>query len=148
MEPQPVDYAAVLADLEQRKADLERAIAAVRMLQGLPPVIQTNGEGSLGTPIVPEAKLGSDAFFGMNISAAAQKYLSIRKKPATSPEIAAALEQGGFPHRSANLANTINSVLLRNTQGASPVFAKVKRGTWGLRAWYPNYRPKDDKDDE
>lgn len=163
-----IDYSAVLADLRKRRDDLDRAIAGIEQLIGLPSTSAQGAESALedgdkgegartplrgaGKPADPPLPSGgplpSDAFFGMSISQAAQKFLTIRKKPATAPEIAEALEQGGLPHQSSRLPNTVNSVLTRNSVGASPIFAKVKRGTWGLRAWYPNYRPKDEKDDD
>lgn len=171
METTPgIDYGAVLADLKKRREDINMAIAAIEQImrvlgipippdnldagsgegvdhgQGFPPPPPNKAPGAL--PAIPtgDTHIREDAFFGMSISTAAQKFLSMRKKPATAPEIAAALEQGGYPHQSAKLPNTINSVLSRNSVGAAPIFAKVKRGTWGLRAWYPNYRPKDDKE--
>ena len=171
METAPgINYGAVLADLKKRREDINMAIAAIEQIMWvlgipIPPDSPDAGSGDgadhgegLSTPppskapgalpAIPtgDTHIREDAFFGMSISTASQKYLAMRKKPATAPEIAAALEAGGFPHQSANLPNTINSVLARNAVGAAPIFAKVKRGTWGLRAWYPNYRPKDDKD--
>ena len=152
METTPgIDYQAVLADLEKKRDDLDRAIAGIRLLIGLP---QSSSPGPVSEPLIGpsvgppaprssgETRIPSDAFFGMSIPAAAHKFLSMRKRPATSPEIAEALEAGGYPHQSSNLSNTINTALTRNPD----MFAKVKRGTWGLRSWYSNYRPKDEKD--
>ena len=152
METTPViDYKAVLADLEKRRDDIDKAIAAVKSFIGLVP-------GAAASPTVgpmsaaqalseiasnPDFVITSDAYFGMNIVSAAQKYLAARKRPANSMEIAEALAAGGLPTQSAKLANTVNSVITRNSQGDLPIFAKVKRGLWGLRAWYPNFRPKD-----
>lgn len=157
METSPtIDYAAVLADLEKRRDDLDKAIAVLKNVIGtlssaatgnVFPASPAEALSALGNPN-SDIVIGTDAFFGMNIVTAAQKYLMARKKPATAAEIAEALEAGGFPHQSASLANTVNSVITRNSQGSSPVFAKVKRGIWGLRAWYPNYRPKDDKGED
>ena len=154
METPSIDYQAVLADLEKKRDDLDKAIAGIRLLIGLPQASNNGaqaeppaGSGSMGPPAPrgsSDQNIPSDAFFGMSIPAAAQKFLSIRKKPATSPEIAQALEAGGYNHQSSNLANTLNTALTRNPD----MFAKVKRGTWGLRSWYPNFRPMDENDDD
>src|SRR3972149_2519357 len=101
MDAEPIDYVAVLADLKRRRDELNAAIAAVEPLAGVTIAeADTNGTG------IPKfkakkldadamvAEIATDAFFGMNISQAAEKYLSIRKKPAKAPDIAAALEQG------------------------------------------------------
>lgn len=170
MEPgSGVDYSAVLADLKKRRDEIDAVITLLERLYntgGLltnmldtaaaPATLVAPNPGSSASSMGPPAPrkeeapggIPSDAFFGMSISQAAQKFLSMRKKPATAPEIAEALEQGGFPHQSTRLPNTVNSVLTRNSVGTNPIFAKVKRGTWGLRVWYPNYRPKDEKDDD
>src|SRR5258708_33902921 len=99
-----VDYAAVLHDLKKRRDDLDKAISGIEQLMGLP--VSTVANGDMSSPVsmlAPgDTNISSDAFFGMNIAKAAQKYLSMRKKPATPTEIAAAFEQGGFPHQSAN----------------------------------------------
>src|SRR5258706_13233176 len=149
MEPTPetpeIDYQAVLADLKRRREHLDTAIAGVEKVLGLPP--SSNGDASVasaapasGPAPTRDGQIREDAFFGMNIVSASQKYLEMRKKPATPAEIATALIAGGLTTRSDRLHNTVNSVLNRNAQSSSPIFAKVKRGTWGLRVWYPNYR--------
>lgn len=151
-----IDYSAVLADLKKRREDLDKAIALIEQIGGFPS--PGNGVASTESTVVPinsgaattrDSSIREDTFFGMNIASAAQKYLEMRKKPATPMEIANALSEGGLPTQSDKLHNTVNSVLNRNANGPSPIFAKVKRGTWGLRAWYPNYRPlKDSPKDE
>lgn len=169
MEPTPtIDYALIIADLKQRRNDLDSVIpllerlhqsGALRTFQQLgvaAPDSTLPPKGPVVGPPAPPASIASDGtvevrsdeFFGMSISGAAQKYLGMKKKPAGTMEIASALERGGYPHQSAKLANTIHTVLTRNSTGANAIFAKVKRGTWGLRSWYGN-RPssKDAKDD-
>ena len=136
--PQDIDYNALLIALETKRDDLDKAIAGVKALLGLP------AASGNGTP-APEAPkslqaLDDHAFFGMSISAAAHKYLSVKKKPATALEMAGALIDGGFASQSDNFGSTITTALYRNPD----TFVKVKRGLWALKAWYPNYRP--DKD--
>lgn len=140
-----IDYQAVLADLKKKRDDLDKAITGIETMLG---VVITPGTGSLSfTGQTPAAEIAPDSFFGMNISTAVQKYLGMQKRPKTTSEIAEALEAGGLPHQSDNFGNTVGSVLTRNAEGATPIFVKVKRGTWALRSWYPNWRPKA-KDDE
>lgn len=157
METTPgIDYGAVLSDLKRRRDDLDKAIAVMEQLIGAG--APANGGGTTVVTPTPlplqmaggaDLQIREDAFFGMNIVSAAQKYLGMRKKPASPREIASALSAGGLPTQSDRLDNTVNSVLSRNAHGPSPIFAKVKRGTWGLRSWYPNYRSaKDDDKDE
>lgn len=135
-----IDYNAVLADLEKKRDDLDKAIVGIKILMGLPAT--ASGAAVTTAPSAQsEAELDSHAFFGMNIATGAHKYLSIRKKPATAAEIADALIKGGFPSQSDAFGNTVTTALTRNQD----TFVKVKRGTWGLKAWYPNYRHKDDK---
>jgi hypothetical protein len=156
METTPeIDYVALLAALKKKREDLNTAIFGIEQLLGLP---SSSGGDAVGVPTVATSASGvprdtqiqEDTFFGMNIVSASQKYLAMRKKPASPVEIAKALAEGGLTSQSERLHNTVNAVLNRNAQSTSPIFAKVKRGTWGLRSWYPNYRPAkdDDKDEE
>lgn len=147
-----IDYQAVVADLKRRRDDLDRVITGIEQLLGFLAIPGGADAVAMSTlaaspPMPPKdaTNIREDTFFGMNIVSASQKYLEMRKKPATPVEIANALAQGGLTSQSERLHNTVNSVLNRNFHSTSPIFAKVKRGTWGLRSWYPNYRPaKDD----
>ena len=98
------------------------------------------GEGSQGTPSQTHGPNGSeiepDSFFGMSILDAAKKFLAMKKKPQTTADVATALEQGGMTHSSGNWGNTVGSVLNRSDASGGEI-VKVKRGIWGLAAWYP-----------
>lgn len=140
---QPIDYEAVLADMKRQRDALDAGIAGLEVMLGYKPsgaVVLTPGSSPLMS--VATGQLPDDAFFGMSITEAAKKYLTFRKKTQTTAEIAEALSTHGYTNRSANFGNTVGSVLTRNAEGSSPIFAKVSRGTWGLTSWYPNYRPK------
>ncbi len=139
MEPAtPVDYAAVLVALEKKRAVLDAAIAGIKVLMGDADAMIAE---LAATPPAPEnpGVLDAHAFFGMNIATAAHKYLTITKKPATAADIAVALENGGFPSQSGNFGSTITTALYRQKD----TFVRVKRGLWGLKVWYPNYRAPD-----
>lgn len=143
---QIIDYNVVLADLKRKRDELNAAIAGIEaMLLGAGAPIATPA-GASPTPTT----IGPDTFFGMSIAQAAQKYLNMKKRPQTAPEIAAALIEGGLQNQSGKFPNTVGSVLNRNSEGDAPTFVKVSRGTFALRTWYPNYRPKakGEKDDD
>ncbi len=135
-DPSGIDYAAVLADMEAKRAQLDAAIAGIRVMLGLPA-----GTAGVATPSpqpTNSAEIAPDSFFGLSIPDAAKKFLALRKRAATTPEIADGLQRGGQPNASSeSFPNTVGSVLARvYANGAGIV--RVARGTWGLAEWYPN----------
>jgi len=139
-QPQPVDYKVVLADLKRKRDDLDKAIAGIETILGLSVSVAISGVAA--TAEVGTAEVKSDSFFGMSIVQAAQKYLGMMKKPMGTPEISEALAKGGLLNQSENFGNTVGSVLARNAENENGTICRVSRGTWGLRAWYPNFRFK------
>lgn len=85
--------------------------------------------------------LAADAFFGMRLGDAIHKYLDLVKRPQSAAQIGAALERGGFQHRSQNFINTVWTTLARDAERGEVV--KVGK-TWGLNAWYSG-RPRADR---
>jgi len=130
---QPIDYAAVLADLLARRDVLDKMIEGARALAG-----QANSP--LKAPH-GSAAIRGDSFFGMTIPDASKKLLSIQRKPLTAPEIAKHLESGGYSHTSTNFPNTVSGVLNRSAKGEDGI-VKVGRGQFGLIEWYPGYKRK------
>ena len=126
-----IDYASVLADLKERRSQLDAAIAAIEAI--------IVGTGEVGPPTPSPGAIPADAFFNMSAPVAAVKYLQIVKRPQTPTQIAEALDAGGFTHQSKNLANTLYTALQRVEERAGEV-VKVNRG-WGLAEWYPG-RPR------
>src|SRR5437588_11912346 len=94
MSDQPINYEAVLADLETRKAQIEAAIAGIKVMlgqSGAGPTGPTGGGAYTGmTP-------AHDAFIGMSIPEAAKKHLTAVRKKLSTQEIMTALEAGGLP---------------------------------------------------
>lgn len=135
---EPIDYTAVLADLEQKRDGLDRAIAAIRE------IVATGGGLSggppNGTPGKPAAakEMRPDAFFNMKAPEAVRTYLGMVKRPQTVREIADALQLGGFITSAKDLYNNLYTAILR-MQGDG-IVVKV-HGKWGLSDWYPA-RPK------
>ncbi len=142
MGTQPIDYAAILADLEAKKSALDSAIASVRIAMAAGSL----GQSSDGAGFAPAASNGingevpAGAFFGKSIPDATKLFLEIVKKKQTSKDIATALLKGGMETASKDFPSIVHSILDRARKGANPSF--VKLGTqWGLAAWYPNFVP-------
>lgn len=140
MSQEPIDYQAVLDDLERQKAGIQNAIDALRQ------AISGGAVGSTGAatsrPVDP-LSIPSDAFFGLSIGEAAKKYLTIVKRKQTIQEIADALERGGLPHTSTDFASTVRAMINRQAK-SDPDLVRVGPGaSWGLASWYGNRRPKE-----
>jgi hypothetical protein len=149
-EQQAVDYEAVIKDLQARRAAfnaaLDTAIASIRQVLALASgigVFTPQGNGST----TPPAQGDDDgAFLGLTIGDAAKKYLRLARKPLSSREIAAGLEQVGYVHTSKNFINTVNTAMWRAEKAEGDVF-RTERG-WALLEWAPNRRKPKEKSDE
>ncbi len=137
-----IDYEAVLADLEARRADLEAAIIGIRRILGQTdePGVSMKASNEPGKPI----ELEIDAFIGMSVSDAAKKFLRMMgRKPQGTQTICDALVRGGFKSKAKNFYSNVHTALSRD-----PDFVRVGRGKWGLAEWYPSKRqPKPIRDD-
>jgi hypothetical protein len=133
MSTEPVNYEAVLADLEAKKAQIDAAIAAIRALAGIGTASPNQG-ASQG--------LEPHSFLGMSIPDATKKYLSIVKRKQSTQDIMKALEAGGLPP---SLYNTIYGVLRRRQKQVGDIINF--KGDWALAEWYPNYKFKKSKDE-
>jgi hypothetical protein len=136
-----IDYEAVLADLEAKRASLDTAIAALRVTMNLSASAAPGASAMPSAKPIDPASIQDDAFFGLSIGEAAKKYLQMVRRKQSVKEIAEALERGGLPHTSANFVNTVGTMLNRAAL-SDPEFVRVGRGEWGLAAWYGNRRPK------
>lgn len=140
-----IDYAAVLADLEQKRDELDAAIKAIQPFVGAGAQARTARAGS--------EELQPDSFFGMNILDAAVKYLHMAKRPKRADEIADALLAGGYMTTAKNFQANVQTTLRReDDREGSTVWMPNK--TWALAEWYPSrpkkqgVDPKDDSEDE
>ncbi len=139
-----MDYAAILADLEGKRAALDAAIASFRAAlafgalgpaSDIPPAV--NGAlPSLG-PSISGGEVPAGAFLGKSIPDAAKLYLEIVKKKQTSKEIADALQKGGMETNSKNFQQMVHSVLDRARKNENSGIVKLDRSHWGLTTWYP-----------
>jgi hypothetical protein len=139
-ESQSVDYSAVLADLEARKAQIESAIEVIKGLTatGISTMPSPHKSSVVVLPTGNAVDIQSDAFFGLNIMDAAKKFLSMRKRPSSVPEIVEGLKRGGQVNaNNEGFNNTLGSTLSRSETNSGPM-VRVSRGQWGLREWYAN----------
>jgi hypothetical protein len=135
MSDQPINYEAVLADLENRKAQLEAAIAGIRLVMGQPGTAPS-GPGGGGSGYSGGAP-AHDAFIGMSIPEAAKKHLTAVRKKLSTQDLMAAMEAGGLPP---SKYSTVYAILRRREKQVGDIINM--KGDWALQEWYPNYRKK------
>jgi len=131
-----INYAQVLADLKAKRDALDTAIGAIEAIVGV-----AGQPSSAPRPSVKAATttIEGDTFFNMTVPDATRKYLSMMRKPQSTPQIADALERGGFTHQSEKFVNTVGAVLHRIATNGGDI-VKVSRGNWGLASWYGQKR--------
>jgi hypothetical protein len=139
MGAESIDYTPTIADLERKKAEIERTIAHLRQLMAMGSLAQA-GEGG-AVPSMGSSPMGGEvptgAFLGKSIIEAARLYLEIVKKKQTAKQIMDGLLKGGMESsRPKSFLKTVHSALTRARQTPNPPFVKV--GTqWGLIGWFP-----------
>lgn len=140
MGSEPIDYAAIIADLETKMATLATTLASLRAAQMAGALGQTGeSSGAMATTMVPSASGGEvpvGAFLGKSIPEAAKLCLQIVKRKMTSREIADALKKGGIESTAKSLPLMVHSILTRSSKGNGAI-VKLDRSYWGLVEWYP-----------
>jgi hypothetical protein len=140
MSMEPVDYTAILADLEAKKASLEHTITSFRQAMAMGALGPMATEGgivpSVSVPSITGGEVPAGAFHSKSIPEATRLYLEIVKKKQTGREIAEALQKGGMESTSKHFVDIVVNGLNRARRlGNSGL---VKLGThWGLASWYP-----------
>lgn len=133
-----IDYAAVLADLEAKRAAIDNMISGIRKMLNLG---AEQGVGGSATSNErrdqPPTSLRFDTFFQMSLPSAIKKFLEIAKAPQSVSEITRALLEGGFKTTSKNLMPIVGSNLSRMKSAGEGVNID---GKWGLASWYPAVR--------
>jgi hypothetical protein len=142
MSDMSINYEAVLADLEAKKAQLEAAIAGIRLAMGQPGG-PSSGPGGGGGTYSAAAPPPHDAFIGLSIAEAAKKHLSTVRKKLSTQELMTAMEAGGLPN---SKYSTVYNVLRRREMQIGDIINM--KGDWALAEWYPNYRKGKAKEDE
>ena len=131
-------YAAVLAELEAQRAKIDTAIAAIKALPSSGRIVVGTMQPSNGSqPSDIKLDIAIDTFHALTLSQAIKKYLEMRmKKPATTAEIVDALKAGGQSNADGTNFSVVVNNSLNRMAAADGVVSKVKRGVWGLKAWY------------
>lgn len=126
-------YAAVIADLERKRAEIDKLIEslkAYRQASSAPaPIVEKTPEAA-STFVAP----GIYEFKGKNVADSAKIILERANKPLTNTEILEALKARGYESESAQPLNTVGSIINRRSQQVGDI-VRVGRGTWALKEW-------------
>jgi hypothetical protein len=136
-----IDYEAVIADLEAKKAHLETMIAGLRSVAGMAGLGAPPSGGPGGSTPYSDGKIASDAFFGKSIPDAAVIHLGNVRRKLSTQQLMDAMESGGLPK---SKYNTVYAILRRRESQVGDIVNM--QGEWGLAAWYPNHVKKAKKD--
>jgi hypothetical protein len=137
MGAETIDYAAVLADLEAKRAAIDASIAGIRQMLNLEAEQGTSVGVATGERRDHALELRFDSFFRMSLPAAIVKFLGMAKRPQSVSEITRALLEGGFKTTSKNFMPIVGSNLSRLKTAGETVNVE---GKWGLTSWYPAAR--------
>jgi hypothetical protein len=127
MKYEDIDYDVVLADLEAQRDAIEKAISGIRIM------LKARRRGVTGPGKQAEV-IEPNAFTGMSIPVAIQKYMEFERKPRAIKDIAQALKAGGLESDSDTFTNTVSSALRR--LAAKGIVYKRKR-IWILKERKP-----------
>jgi hypothetical protein len=131
----PINYAAVLADLEAKRAQLDSAIASIKI------IMEQTGTMAATAPPVPRiaslAEVPPNAFVGLSISNAVRKLLEMMQRRLSIGEILKGLQAGGLkPNKYRNVYS-----IIRGREAYKADIIKVNR-QWGLAEWNPEIPPR------
>jgi hypothetical protein len=130
-----INYAAVLADLEAKRAELDAAIAAIKAI-----IRQTGAMAATAAPVPRIAALSQvppKAFAGLSTSAAARRLLEMMQRRLTMKEIMQGLQAGGLkPNKYRNVYAILRQ---REAYKADVINVNAK---WGLAEWNPEIPPR------
>lgn len=140
MSTEPINYEAVIADLEAKIAQLQSAVAAIRAIASIGGLSPANPQTP---PPTPAGSIPSDAFLGMSITDATKKLLTIVRRRLNTPDVIKLLSQGGLPEPAYNTAYAV----LRRRQLQVGDIININ-GEWGLKEWTPNYKVPTKRDEK
>jgi hypothetical protein len=140
MSTQPIDYSAIVADLEAKKAAIENTLASLRSAIALGALGQPGDApaipGAMSASSIFSGDIPDGAFHGKGIPEATKLYLEIVKKKQTASEIANALKKGGMESTSSDFLAVVKAGLNRARKLQSSPLVKIGKH-WGLKPWYP-----------
>jgi hypothetical protein len=146
-------YAAALADLEAKRAEIDSTIATLKRLRGTPvgeaitadsskptskepvPVAAQEKTANTGIVLPKRVLMPESPYFGLNLPQAVAKALEIAKGPASVREVWAMLEADGYPSISESPVNGVHWALRRRMEKAGDIIL-IGRGKWALRSRY------------
>jgi len=130
-------YAAVIADLERKRDDLDETIRRLKALRagGAAVPMKPGGDAAAKTEDIGEVD-ADNPFLGMSIVDATKALLGKKRKMMRTADIVERLEAGGLMLSGASKVNTVGSVLNRRQRQVGDIVSP-KRGHWGLKDWYP-----------
>lgn len=137
-----IDYAAIIADLQAKRAALDNTISSLVAAQSIGALGQP-GDGSLAASTIVPSLYGAGgevpvgAFLGKSIPEAAKLCLAIVRKKLTTREIAEHLKKGGIESTAKNFNSIVHSILIRAASKPGSGIVKFDRSYWGLVEWLP-----------
>jgi hypothetical protein len=131
----PINYAAVLADLEAKRTQLDSAIAAIKV------ILEQTGAMAATAPLVPRiaslSQVPPQAFVGLSVSNAVRNLLEMMQRRMSVREIMQGLEAGGLkPSKYRNVY-----AIMRQRESDKCDIIKVD-AKWGLAEWNPELPPR------
>ena len=131
----PINYAAVLADLEAKRVQLDSAIAAMKVL------MEQTGVMAATAPPLPRitslSQVPPQAFVGLSTSSAVRNLLEMMQRRMTMREIMQGLQAGGLkPNKYRNIYS-----ILRQREACKADVINVD-AKWGLAEWNPELPPR------
>ena len=126
------DYAAVLSDLRNRRAQLDAAIQALEAVVCVP-------GGAARSPApktsVPDTKAATKSFVGLSVLDAAKSHLQRTGHSLRTTEILSGLQQGGVALTGKSPINSLGAILNSNLKKGAGI-VRERRGVWALAAWH------------
>jgi hypothetical protein len=131
------DFAAVLSNMEAKRAALDAAISSLRAAIAAGALGVVASGDFAGIPVNPSLQGGevpNGAFLGKTVSDAIKLLLAIVKKKQTTRQIVEALKRGGIESKSDKFGNIVYNSLTRMEKVTGEI-AKLGK-EWGLAEWY------------
>lgn len=141
-------YAAVIADLEAKRDELERSIAMLRQMAGISGAVNVPPNDAQKPDVGPTPTIsGDNPFLGMKVHDAAKVILANKRKPMSPSDLVEEMEAGGLL-LTGNKTNSVGSILNRRQKQVGDIVSP-QRGMWALKEWYPGRsfgKKQDEKD--
>lgn len=133
---QDIDYAAVIADLENRRNTIDNTIAFLRGLVDGGGVVGAQAQMSSLLDLKREKPESREVvpglFHGLSVAAAARKFLEMKRSKQRMVDIVSALQQGGIESEAGNFYSNVFTTISRKKD-----FTRLGK-YWALAEWYPN----------